>query len=108
MSDNRVLSVEELCEESFEVLYDELTQNWGTTLANTALGIPSMEVIFASELDQMEQAIPGASGAIQPETNAACAFCMQPMQTEDLPFQDAPFGICEQCKQEFELYFSDD
>lgn len=101
---NRVMSVDELSEESFEVLYRELQDNWGTTLANTALGIPGMEVVFAGNLSE----IYGDGEMEWDEEQGMCALCLDPMNEGDLPNPEAPFGVCRKCRNQFSTYLAED
>lgn len=104
MATNRIMSVEELSQGELKTLYNELEKTWGTTLANTALGVPSMEIVFADRLDSMHQLEDQLPGLQQPGGDGMCALCLTSMEPDDLPDKNAPFGICDDCKRNFESY----
>lgn len=106
---NRVLSVDELTERSFDSLYDHLEENWGTALANATLGVDSMEVVYRGDIDQLQQMqMPASTSGYVPEEEGMCALCLHPIDEDKLPAPNHPFGICKPCREKFDDYLTGD
>jgi hypothetical protein len=105
MNSNRIIPTEELTEEAFLTLYEQMKKSWGETLANAAVGIPQETLLYQGQLDEFYS----SSGA-RLDNSSICALCSGPIDNpEETSAPNTPFGgICRNCRSQLNSSIEED